>query len=96
MVDIEYPTFTSKIGIDPLLCRVDNDADNILNLEVNGNLCDKQPGHNDSCKGDNVFIKQSMINRISNKYGDTTFINNNKNNIIISILSININKKNQK
>ena len=82
MVDIEYPTFTSKIGIDPLLCRVDNDADNILNLEVNGNLCDKQPGHNDSCKGDNVFIKQSMINRISNKYGDTTFIRNNKNNII--------------
>ena len=82
MVDIEYPTFTSKIGIDPLLCRVDNDADNILNLEVNGNLCDKQPGHNDSCKGDNVFIKQSMINRISKKYGDTTFINNNKNNII--------------
>ena len=48
----------------------DNDADNILNLEVNGNLCDKQPGHNDSCKGDNVFIKQSMINRISNKYGE--------------------------
>ena len=82
MVDIEYPTFTSKIGIDPLLCRVDNNADNILNLEVNGNLCDKQPGHNDSCKGDNVFIKQSMINRISNKYGDTTFIRNNKNNII--------------
>ena len=82
MVDIEYPTFTSKIGIDPLLCRVDNDADNILNLEVNGNLCDKQPGHNDSCKGDNVFIKQSMINRISNKYGDTTFINNNKNKLI--------------
>ena len=82
MVDIEYPTFTSKIGIDPLLCRVDNDADNILNLEVNGNLCDKQPGQSDSCKGDNVFIKQSMINRISKKYGDTTFINNNKNNII--------------
>ena len=82
MVDIEYPTFTSKIGIDPLLCRVDNDADNILNLEVNGNLCDKQPGQSDSCKGDNVFIKQSMINRISNKYGDTTFINNNKNKLI--------------
>ena len=82
MVDIEYPTFTSKIGIDPLLCRVDNDADNILDLEVNGNLCDKQPGQSDSCKGDNVFIKQSMINRISNKYGDTTFINNNKNKLI--------------
>ena len=82
MVDIEYPTFTSKIGIDPLLCRVDNDADNIFDLEVNGNLCDKQPGHNDSCKGDNVFIKQSMINRISKKYGDTTFISNNQNNII--------------
>lgn len=82
MVDIEYPTFTSKIGIDPLLCRVDNDADNIFNLEVNGNLCDKQPGQSDSCKGDNVFIKQSMINRISNKYGDTTFINNNKNKLI--------------
>ena len=82
MVNIEYPTFTSKIGIDPLLCRVDNDADNILNLEVNGNLCDKQPGQSDSCKGDNVFIKQSMINRISNKYGDTTFINNNKNKLI--------------
>ena len=82
MVDIEYPTFTSKIGIDPLLCRVDNDADNILNSEVNGNLCDKQPGQSDSCKGDNVFIKQSMINRISNKYGDTTFINNNKNKLI--------------
>lgn len=82
MVDIEYPTFTSKIGIDPLLCRVDNDADNIFDLEVNGNLCDKQPGQNDSCKGDNVFIKQSMINRISKKYGDTTFISNNQNNII--------------
>lgn len=82
MVDIEYPTFTSKIGIDPLLCRVDNDADNIFDLKVNGNLCDKQKGRNDSCEGDNVFIKQSMINRISNKYGDTTFINNNKNKII--------------
>ena len=82
MVDIEYPTFTSKIGIDPLLCRVDNDADNILDLEVNGNLCDKQPGHNDSCKGDNVFIKKSMTERLNDKYGDTTFIRNNKNNII--------------
>lgn len=82
MVDIEYPTFTSKIGIDPLLCRVDNDADNILNLEVNGNLCDKQPGQSDSCKGDNVFIKKSMTERLNNKYGDMTFINNNKNNII--------------
>lgn len=82
MTDIEYPTFTSKIGIDPLLCRVDNDADNIFDLEVNGNLCDKQKGHNDSCKGDNVFIKQSMTNRLNNKYGDNTFINNNKNKII--------------
>lgn len=82
MVDIEYPTFTSKIGIDPLLCRVDNDADNIFDLEVNGNLCDKQKGHDDSCKGDNVFIKQSMTNRLNNKYGDNTFINNNKNKII--------------
>ena len=82
MVDIEYPTFTSKIGIDPLLCRVDNDADNILNLEVNGNLCDKQPGQSDSCKGDNVFIKKSMTERLNDKYGDTTFIRNNKNNII--------------
>lgn len=82
MVDIEYPTFTSKIGIDPLLCRVDNDADNILDLKVNGNLCDKQPGHNDSCKGDNVFIKKSMTERLNDKYGDTTFISNNKNNII--------------
>lgn len=82
MVDINYPTFTSKIGIDPLLCRVDNDADKIFDLNVNGNLCDKQKGQKDSCQGDNVFIKQSMINRISNKYGDTTFINNNKNKII--------------
>lgn len=82
MVDIEYPTFTSKIGIDPLLCRIDNDADNIFDLEVNGNLCDKQKGRNDSCEGDNVFIKQSMTNRLNNKYGDNTFINNNKNKII--------------
>ena len=82
MVDIEYPTFTSKIGIDPLLCRVDNDADNIFDLEVNGNLCDKQPGKKDSCKGDNVFIKQSMTERLNNKYGDNTFISNNQNNII--------------
>mgnify|MGYP007025973099 CR=1 FL=1 len=70
MTDIEYPTFTSKIGIDPLLCRVDNDADNIFNLEVNGNLCDKQKGQNDSCQGDNVFTKQLMIERLNQKYSN--------------------------
>lgn len=84
MVDIEYPTFTSKIGIDPLLCRIDNDADNIFDLEVNGNLCDKQKGRKDSCKGDNVFIKQSMTERLNNKYSNmmVNIKQPDKNNII--------------
>lgn len=85
MVDIEYPTFTSKIGIDPLLCRVDNDADNIFTStkNINGNLCDKQKGYNDSCKNDNdIFIKKSMKDRIIDKYGNADFINKNTDSII--------------
>lgn len=83
MTDIEYPTFTSKIGIDPLLCRVDNDADNILTKNINGNLCDKQKGQTDSCKNDNdVFIKKTMKERINDKYGNTKFIDENTDSII--------------
>lgn len=85
MTNIEYPTFTSKIGIDPLLCRVDNDADNIFSStkNINGNLCDKQKGQTDSCQSDNdVFIKKSMKERIRDKYGNTKFIDENTNSII--------------